>query len=449
MAKPTCTQHPVADARLGRSVIQHETDIRRPPHTGDLDDRQRVGRVRYCHDLTRNAQAHVIQSPSARPHPLGPHRLAAASAWSVSASPASTRAAATAACPSARPPSFAGTSTMRQHGDPALRQPPHDGLQQHLVLEHPAREGNAAALLGPPQQRIDHVHNRARKPAWNRAAMTGVGVPAATSSSSAGHNGAGSSCSMSPSWRNGERIGGARVRSRPRASSSIAAWPSYSARSRHSPAAAATASNKPPAELDRGALTPRAIMPSSSASGFPARQRASSVPAIRSGKARPAERRGDLRIGVAPWLADRLRAAGHRDRFQASDAPEATIIAQQELAAPDRAVIAPAQPVQHHAQHRRGIQRHGVLRQARGHVRVVVLHRDDRQRLALRQVAAMFGRQVFGMPVNRDHARRVRKQRAILVDGAAIVEKGWRALQIANVMRQHALRRRAAARTCF
>ena len=102
---------------------------------------------------------------------------------------------------------------------------------------------------------------------------------------------------------------------------------------------------------------------------------------VRGSEVRPAQRRGDLRVSVAPRLADRLRAARHRDRLEAGQPPKAAIVAAQELAAPDRAVIAPAEPVEHDAQHRRGVERHAVLRQAGGQMGVMVLHRDDRQRI--------------------------------------------------------------------
>src|ERR671925_111004 len=96
--------------------------------------------------------------------------------------------------------------------------------------------------------------------------------------------------------------------------------------------AAATASNRRPQEEAGGALMPDVIILSTIASGFEA-----------------------SRPFVVP------------------------IIAPQKLAAPDRPVLAPAEPVEHDAEHRRGAARAGVLGQTGGEGGMVVLHLDQRQ----------------------------------------------------------------------
>src|SRR6185437_9889881 len=47
---------------------------------------------------------------------------------------------------------------------------------------------------------------------------------------------------------------------------------------------------------------------------------------------------------IAPRLADRLRATGHRDRPDAPQPTKAAAVAEQEFAAPDRVVLSPAEP---------------------------------------------------------------------------------------------------------
>ena len=74
--------------------------------------------------------------------------------------------------------------------------------------------------------------------------------------------------------------------------------------------------------------------------------------------------------GHPPRLPDRRRAARHRHRLQVPDPLEAGQVGHQDLAAPDRAVGAPAEPVEGDADHRTGL---AVVGQAGGDVGVVVL----------------------------------------------------------------------------
>ncbi len=140
---------------------------------------------------------------------------------------------------------------------------------------------------------------------------------------------------------------------------------------------------------------------------------------------------------VAPGLANCLRAARHRHRLEARQPVKAAVAAVQEFAAPDCVVLAPTQPVEHDAEHRPGVQRHVILRQAGGEMGVVVLHRDHRKRVLRGDCSAMFGGQVIRMVIDRDRARGVVEQRAILGERTAVVGEGGRVLQVADVVRQH------------
>ena len=181
----------------------------------------------------------------------------------------------------------------------------------------------------------------------------------------------------------GERIGRCSChRRRPCASSIIAAWPSYCTRSRQRPMAAATASNSRPQELASGALTPRSIIDVDRRHRL-AGQKACETRCCRRTRCetRPADAGDDMRIGVAPGLADGLRAARHRDRLEAAPSrAKLPIVAEQEFAAPERAVVAPAEAVEHDAEHRFGIQRHTVFRHAGGEMGVMMLHLDNGDR---------------------------------------------------------------------
>ncbi len=122
-------------------------------------------------------------------------------------------------------------------------------------------------------------------------------------------------------------------------------------------------------------------------------------------EALPAERRHEMGIGVAPGLADRLRAADHRHRLQAGEALEAQIVRAQELAAPDRAVDAVAEPVHHHAEHRRRVARDAVLGHAARDMGMVMLHLVENGAFAGGMLLGELGREVFGMQVGGEDAR--------------------------------------------
>ena len=98
------------------------------------------------------------------------------------------------------------------------------------------------------------------------------------------------------------------------------------------------------------------------------RQRSGSTPAARR-LVRP-----EPRAGHAPRRADGRVAARHADRVQVGRALEAGQIADEDLAAPDRAVGAVAGAVVDRADRRAGL---AVLGEARGEVRVVVLDGDE------------------------------------------------------------------------
>ena len=87
------------------------------------------------------------------------------------------------------------------------------------------------------------------------------------------------------------------------------------------------------------------------------------------------------------------------------DALEPVEVGQQELAAPEGAVDAVAEPVEREPEHRF---RATVLHHARGDVRVVVLHGRRRQV----EVERELGRQVLRVEVVRDHLREHAVQRA-------------------------------------
>ena len=72
----------------------------------------------------------------------------------------------------------------------------------------------------------------------------------------------------------------------------------------------------------------------------------------------------EMRVEIAPRLAHGLRAAGHRHRLEAAEPLEAAIIGEQELAAPQGAVIAEAEPVERDAEDGGCIERLAVLGQA-------------------------------------------------------------------------------------
>jgi hypothetical protein len=73
-----------------------------------------------------------------------------------------------------------------------------------------------------------------------------------------------------------------------------------------------------------------------------------------------------MRVEVAPGLARCSRASQHRYRLEEAEAFVAPIIREQELAAPDRPVVAPSEAVKDDAQRRRSVEGIAVFREARG-----------------------------------------------------------------------------------
>src|SRR5215831_2855644 len=91
----------------------------------------------------------------------------------------------------------------------------------------------------------------------------------------------------------------------------------------------------------------------------------------------PARACNQVSIGVAPWLADGLHAAGHGHRFEGGEPPVMTIVCQQELTAPDRAIFAKAESVNCDPEDGRRIKRQSVFRHTAGDVRMMMLHFDE------------------------------------------------------------------------
>ena len=181
----------------------------------------------------------------------------------------------------------------------------------------------------------------------------------------------------------GARTGsGAAGRSPAAISRSIAACASYSATSRR-PRRLAAASKSRPADEATGALRPRATWvrttPTSRGSRrarklsarSPSRPRASAIPAPSAAPSASAPEQVAERHAVRP--PHRERAAGQRRAPEAGHAPIADEVRDEELAAPERPVVAHPQPVVGDAEERR---RDPVLGGARRDVRVMVLDGD-------------------------------------------------------------------------
>jgi hypothetical protein len=127
-------------------------------------------------------------------------------------------------------------------------------------------------------------------------------------------------------------------------------------------------------------------------------------------KPRPAQRGDELGIEVAPRLAAGRVAAEQPHRPQRAQPLAATVVGAQELASPQRAVVAEADAVEGHAEHGRLVQAAAVLGQARGDVSVVMLDRDQRQALGAGAIASDRGGVVVGVAVAREHPGRVAVQ---------------------------------------
>ena len=125
---------------------------------------------------------------------------------------------------------------------------------------------------------------------------------------------------------------------------------------------------------------------------------------------RPTESSHKMRVSIAPGFAHRLRPADHCHRFEARQTLETAIVREQELAAPERAIVAETQPVERDAEHRRRIQRHVIVGEATRDMSVMMLHFDERQRVARGPFFAEFARQVFGMSVGGECLRFVLEQ---------------------------------------
>ena len=109
------------------------------------------------------------------------------------------------------------------------------------------------------------------------------------------------------------------------------------------------------------------------------------------------------------------------------DALEPVEVGHQELAAPERAVGAVAEPVEREPEHRFGA---AVLHHARGDVRVVVLHRDRREV----EVEGELRRQVLRMEIVRDDLGPHAVQRGEMVDRLHERLVGREVLEVADVM---------------
>lgn len=109
----------------------------------------------------------------------------------------------------------------------------------------------------------------------------------------------------------------------------------------------------------------------------------------------------------------------HRHRFAIGEPAVALVIGQQDLAAPERAIIAEAQPVERDAEHRLG-HRDLVLRHAGGDMRVVVLHLGEGRSVPFRPRDPPFRRQILGMAIDRHHARHVLEHFEVMGNRASI-----------------------------
>ena len=109
------------------------------------------------------------------------------------------------------------------------------------------------------------------------------------------------------------------------------------------------------------------------------------------------------------------------------DPLEPVEVGHQELAAPERAVGAVAEPVEGEPEHRFGA---AVLHHARGDVGVVVLHGHERKV----EVEGELGRQVFRVQIVRDHLGPHAVQRGEMVDGLHERLVGREVLEVADVM---------------
>ena len=142
---------------------------------------------------------------------------------------------------------------------------------------------------------------------------------------------------------------------------------------------------------------------------------------------RPAGRR-EPRARHPPRLADRALAAGQPHRQQVPGALKPPHVADQQLAAPDGAVGPVAGAVEDRADRRARL---AVLGEARRQVRVVVLHADELDAVALERV---LGRQVLGVQVVGDDLGRDREQPLEVLDPLGERAQRLVVLQVADVV---------------
>src|SRR5579872_1891382 len=95
-----------------------------------------------------------------------------------------------------------------------------------------------------------------------------------------------------------------------------------------------------------------------------------------------------MRIEIPPRLARRLRATGHCHRLEASQSLVSTVVGQQELATPKRAIVSESESIERNTEDGRCFQRVVVFGQTSGDVGMMVLHLDERQPTLLRPRAS-------------------------------------------------------------
>src|SRR6202044_2690881 len=87
----------------------------------------------------------------------------------------------------------------------------------------------------------------------------------------------------------------------------------------------------------------------------------------------------------------------------------------------------------------RRVERNAIFGEARRDMGVMVLRLDEGQRLGLRPFARELGRQIFGMAVGDESARRVMKEVGVQPESLAVVVESLDILQIALMLREDSL----------
>ena len=146
-----------------------------------------------------------------------------------------------------------------------------------------------------------------------------------------------------------------------------------------------------------------------------------------------------MRIEIAPGLAYGLSAARHGDRAHPRQPSIAEIIGQQELAAPDRPVIAEADAVKDDAEDRRTVERISVLGETGGDMGVMMLHFENGQRVLWKprcaRVSTTNSQGAGRSPTRPADAHTA----AIKRDGSAIFVESRCVFEIALMLRQNGL----------